>query len=421
MREETDLKLGIEADFIPGREDRMAELLAGRDFDYVVGSIHFVGDGALDYDKYDIWSAASSPEKVWQHVLRVAGARPRPAGCSTSSPTPTSSSTGAPPSARGPSRDLRYYYDIAMEGIAESGIAVEVSTAGLRKPVGELYPARAFLEMVLDAGNPIALSSDAHTPEDLGRDYDQALELLEDARGHRAGGLRAARAAAGADRMTATTGIGWDSHRLVAGRPLILGGVAIEHELGLDGHSDADVLTHAIIDALLGAAALGDIGQHFPDTDERYRDADSMLLLRTVVATLAERGLAVAHVDATVVMERPKLAPHRDAIRASLADGLGVAPEHVNVKASTGEGMGFVGRGEGVAALAVATVRQRAERDRAGPPGPRAARRAGRRLGPARRRLPLAGPVPDPARRSAARRSASSRASPTCSSTPTSC
>ena len=157
--------------------------------------------------------------------------------------------------------------------------------------------------------------------------------------------------------MIATTGIGWDSHRLVAGRPLILGGVAIDHDLGLTGHSDADVLTHAIIDALLGAAALGDIGQHFPDTDERYRDADSMLLLRTVVATLAERGLAVTHVDATVVMERPKLAPYRDAIRAALADGLGVASHHVNVKASTGEGMGFVGRGEGVAALAVATLR----------------------------------------------------------------
>ena len=158
--------------------------------------------------------------------------------------------------------------------------------------------------------------------------------------------------------MTTTTGIGWDSHRLAAGRPLILGGVAIAHELGLDGHSDADVLTHAVIDALLGAAAMGDIGQHFPDTDEQYRDADSMMLLRTVVATLADQGLAVAHVDATVVMERPKLAPHRDAIRASLADGLAVAPEQVNVKASTGEGMGFVGRGEGVAALAVATLRR---------------------------------------------------------------
>jgi 2-C-methyl-D-erythritol 2,4-cyclodiphosphate synthase len=156
-----------------------------------------------------------------------------------------------------------------------------------------------------------------------------------------------------------STGIGWDSHRLVAGRPLILGGVTIPHDRGLDGHSDADVLTHAVIDALLGAAALGDIGQHFPDSDERYRDADSIELLRTVVATLAKRGLDVAHVDTTVIMERPKLAEHRDAIRASLAAALGVEPQNVNVKASTGEGMGFVGREEGVAALAVATVRQR--------------------------------------------------------------
>jgi 2-C-methyl-D-erythritol 2,4-cyclodiphosphate synthase len=156
-----------------------------------------------------------------------------------------------------------------------------------------------------------------------------------------------------------STGIGWDSHRLVAGRPLILGGVTIQHDRGLDGHSDADVLTHAVIDALLGAAALGDIGQHFPDSDERYRDADSIELLRTVVAMLAERGLDVAHVDTTVIMERPKLAGQRDAIRTSLAAALGVVPQNVNVKASTGEGMGFVGREEGVAALAVATVRQR--------------------------------------------------------------
>jgi 2-C-methyl-D-erythritol 2,4-cyclodiphosphate synthase len=155
-----------------------------------------------------------------------------------------------------------------------------------------------------------------------------------------------------------TAGIGWDSHRLAAGRPLILGGVTIPHDRGLDGHSDADVLTHAVIDALLGAAALGDIGQHFPDSDERYRDADSMELLRTVVAMVAARGLRVAHVDTTVVMERPKLAGHREAIRASLAAALGVEPGQVNVKASTGEGMGFIGREEGVAALAVATLRE---------------------------------------------------------------
>jgi 2-C-methyl-D-erythritol 2,4-cyclodiphosphate synthase len=153
-----------------------------------------------------------------------------------------------------------------------------------------------------------------------------------------------------------TTGIGWDSHRLVAGRPLILGGVAIPYERGLDGHSDADVLAHAIIDALLGAAGLGDIGEHFPDTDARWAGADSLELLRAVVALVTERGHAIAHVDSTVVMERPKLGSHKAAIRAALAAALGIAEARVNVKASTGEGMGFVGRGEGVAALAVVTL-----------------------------------------------------------------
>jgi 2-C-methyl-D-erythritol 2,4-cyclodiphosphate synthase len=148
------------------------------------------------------------------------------------------------------------------------------------------------------------------------------------------------------------TGIGIDSHRFAPDRRLVLGGVEIPYELGLAGHSDADVLAHAIADALLGAAGLGDIGQHFPDSDPRFEGADSMALLGDVVAQVRAAGLELVHVDATVMMERPKLAPHRDAIRASLAALLG----SVNVKATTGEGMGFVGRGEGVAALAVATL-----------------------------------------------------------------
>ena len=155
-----------------------------------------------------------------------------------------------------------------------------------------------------------------------------------------------------------TTGIGYDCHRLVAGRPLVLGGVTLEHELGLDGHSDADVLTHAVIDAMLGACALGDIGQHFPDTDPRYRDADSIELLRATVALLRDAGFATVQVDTTVVIERPKLAPARDRMRARLAEALVVEHGHVSVKATRGEGMGFVGREEGVAALAVATVRE---------------------------------------------------------------
>jgi 2-C-methyl-D-erythritol 2,4-cyclodiphosphate synthase len=151
------------------------------------------------------------------------------------------------------------------------------------------------------------------------------------------------------------TGIGIDSHRFEPGRRLVLGGVEIPYELGLAGHSDADVLAHAIADALLGAAGLGDIGQHFPDTDEAWRDADSIELLRTVVERVVEQGYWIEHVDATVMLERPKLAPHREAIEASLGAVLG----SVNVKATTGEGMGFVGRGEGAAALAVATIAPR--------------------------------------------------------------
>jgi 2-C-methyl-D-erythritol 2,4-cyclodiphosphate synthase len=156
--------------------------------------------------------------------------------------------------------------------------------------------------------------------------------------------------------VTISTGIGYDVHRFAAGRRLVLGGVEVEHEAGLEGWSDADVLTHAVIDALLGAAGLGDIGQQFPDTDERWRDADSLELLRTVVAQVAAEGCAIRHVDVTVVLEAPKLGPHRDEIRGNLSAVLGLALPHVNVKATRGEGMGFVGRGEGASALAVATL-----------------------------------------------------------------
>ena len=157
--------------------------------------------------------------------------------------------------------------------------------------------------------------------------------------------------------MTVRSGLGWDSHRLVAGRALILGGVTFpDVELGLDGYSDADVLTHAIMDALLGAAGLDDIGVHFPDTDRAYERADSIVLLAEVLAAVHAQGLRVVHVDATVLMERPKIGPQRAAIRERLAGALGLDRSAVNVKASTGEGMGFVGRLEGVAALAIATL-----------------------------------------------------------------
>ena len=152
------------------------------------------------------------------------------------------------------------------------------------------------------------------------------------------------------------SGIGYDCHRLSAGRRLVIGGVEIPSARGLDGHSDADVLAHAVIDALLGAAGLGDIGEHFPDSEERYRDADSLELLARVLELVRGQGLELVNVDCTLVMEEPKLGPHRAAIRERLADALGLSLGRVNVKASSGEGMGFVGRREGVAALAVASL-----------------------------------------------------------------
>ncbi|HVC84880.1 MAG TPA: 2-C-methyl-D-erythritol 2,4-cyclodiphosphate synthase [Solirubrobacteraceae bacterium] len=156
--------------------------------------------------------------------------------------------------------------------------------------------------------------------------------------------------------MSVRSGLGYDSHRLVAGRPLILGGVELASELGLQGHSDADVLTHAVIDALLGAAGLGDIGMHFPDSDERHRDADSIGLLRAAVALVRAAGYAIVNVDATVLMEEPKLGAARERMRERLAEALSLDPAAVNVKATSGEAIGFVGRREGVAALAIATL-----------------------------------------------------------------
>jgi 2-C-methyl-D-erythritol 2,4-cyclodiphosphate synthase len=156
--------------------------------------------------------------------------------------------------------------------------------------------------------------------------------------------------------MSVRTGIGYDCHQFVEGRPLVLGGVEIPYTRGLLGHSDADVLTHAVIDALLGAAALGDIGDHFPDTDERYLGADSIDLLAATVGKVLEAGFSIGSVDVTVLSEAPKLASYKGAIAQRLAVVLGVGVDAVNVKATRGEGMGFVGRGEGAAALAIATL-----------------------------------------------------------------
>ncbi|MEX0992413.1 MAG: 2-C-methyl-D-erythritol 2,4-cyclodiphosphate synthase [Solirubrobacterales bacterium] len=151
-------------------------------------------------------------------------------------------------------------------------------------------------------------------------------------------------------------GFGYDSHRFAEGRKLVLGGVEFEGEKGLEGHSDADVVTHAVIDALLGATGLGDIGQQFPDTDERYRDANSIELLGQTLWLVAEPGWKICNVDVTVIAESPKIVPHSEEMRHRIAAAVGIRDAHINIKGTTNEGMGLVGRGEGIAAMAVVLI-----------------------------------------------------------------
>ena len=176
VREQTDLRLGIEADFVPGAEDRMVNLLSSRDFDYVVGSVHFIREGAVDMDDYSVWDAGRSVEEIWRRYFETIGEAARSGMFDVLAHPDLVKVWGRERPL--PEGDLRRYYELAMDGIAESGIAIEVSTAGLRKRVQELYPAPAFLEMCLEAGAPVALSSDAHRPEEIGADYDRAQELL---------------------------------------------------------------------------------------------------------------------------------------------------------------------------------------------------------------------------------------------------
>ena len=181
VREQTDLKLGIEADFVPGREDRMANLLEARDWDYVVGSIHFLRDEAIDlrgltgWEHTDIWRS-NDPDKVWARYFETLGEAAR-SGMFDVLAHPDLVKVWGKGAPR-PDGDLRRFYERAMDGIADSDVAIEVSTAGLRKPVGEIYPDAAFLELCLEAGRPVALSSDAHLPEQLGYEYERAVEWL---------------------------------------------------------------------------------------------------------------------------------------------------------------------------------------------------------------------------------------------------
>ncbi|MGO9489793.1 MAG: histidinol-phosphatase [Solirubrobacteraceae bacterium] len=183
VREQTDLRLGIEADFVPGAEDRIANLLQARDFDYVVGSVHFIREGAVDMDDFGVWNPndpSRSAEQIWRRYFATVAESARSGLFDVVAHPDLVKIWGPARPERVPPGDLRRYYEPAVEGLAEGGVAVEISTAGLRKPVGEIYPSPAFLEMCLEAGVPLCLSSDAHRPQDVGAGYEQALELLDE-------------------------------------------------------------------------------------------------------------------------------------------------------------------------------------------------------------------------------------------------
>ena len=355
-------------------------------------------------------------------VLRVARRRPRRAGCSTSSPTPTSSSTGARPSARGPAATCATTTRSRWRGSPSRASPSRSPPPGCAsRSASSTRRARSWRW----CSTPATRSRSPATPtrpRTSAATTTRRSSCSTDLGVTRAGGLRAPRAAAGADRMTATTGIGWDSHRLVAGRPLILGGVAIEHDRGLDGHSDADVLTHAIIDALLGAAAHGRhrpaLPRHRRALPRRRLDAAAAHGRRDARRARAGRDPRRRHRRHGAPQARAP--PRRDPRRA------GRRRSAWRPSRSTSRPRPARAWASSAAARASRRWRWRPcttgePRDRAGPPRPRPARGAGRRLGPAHRRLPLAGPVPDPARdrrRGAGLRPRHPRRA---SSTPTSC
>ena len=347
-------------DYVAGREDRIAAVLDAHDFDYVVGSVHFVRDRAVDDDGLRRLGPVADPDRGLEALLR----HPRRGGAAPGLydilAHPDLVKVWGP-RAPTPERDPRFYYEPAVEAIAETGVAVEVSTAGLAQAGRRAVPGATRSRR--------CASTRARLRPVVRRALARAHRVRLRARGGRDGqlGRRASsavferRANAGWSRSAdgARVGIGYDSHRFAAGRRLVLGGVEIEHELGLEGHSDADVVTHAVIDAVLGAAGLGDLGTHFPPDDERWRDADSLDLLRTVLGHARGRGRQRRRDrDLRGAASWRRTEPRwSEPARSALA-----AP--VSVKATTNEGMGFVGRGEGIACIAVALVARMVIRSR---------------------------------------------------------
>ncbi len=332
----------------------MANLLDEHEWDYVVGSVHFLGDYAVDWDDRRSTSGAASrpPERVWKRYFDAVR---------ESALSGLYDIIGHPDLVKiwgserpMPDTDPRRYYEPAWRRCSMPAWPWRCPPPGCASRSARSTPRGRCSRWRSTRASRSRCPATPTGPTQLGYGYDQAVELLTDCGVREICGVRGARAAAGAARVTVRAGLGVDTHRFAPGRRLVLGGVEIPFERGLAGHSDADVLAHAVTDAILGAAALGDIGEHFPDTDPRWRDADSIVAAARGGRPRRPRGVARGprrrHRHARAPEARP--VPRRDRRPAGRRD----RRASVSVKATTGEGMGFVGREEGVAALAVATL-----------------------------------------------------------------
>jgi 2-C-methyl-D-erythritol 2,4-cyclodiphosphate synthase len=343
----TPLRLGIECDYIPGAEDRTAALLEARDLDYVVGSVHFIGEGdaAIDHKGFDVWEGNGDADEIWRRYFEQLAACAR-SGLFDILAHPDLVKVWGRATPQ-PERDPRAFYERRERGRGRD-LYRRAPQAGRRA----LSLARVRRD-VRRGGRPLRPLL-RRAPARTGRLRVRPGGLFPGGTGDRRDmRLRAAPAeprAPGQPGPLTVVGLGYDSHRFVPGRRLVLGGVEIEHDQGLEGHSDADVLTHAVIDALLGANGGGDIGEMFPDDDPAFKDADSIDLLRTVVGTIAG---PIVNIDATLICEQPRLGSYKAEMERILAEATSA---RVSVKATSNEGMGFVGRGEGIACIAVASV-----------------------------------------------------------------
>ena len=347
------VKLALELEWLSDRDGELAEILRPYPWDFLLGSVHLVDGVAVDMESDPgLWDLHSVDE-VWRRYFHELGALARSGLADVLAHPDLVKIFGRRPEPE----VVEACHEEAVVGIAEGGMAVEVSTAGLRKPVGELYPDKGFPRPLprTRRGSHARLRCPCLRRRRAGLRRGARAPPLGRLR-HRHS-LRGAHGAPGAAGMSGLrVGIGVDAHAFSEDAALVVGGVEFPGEAGLAGHSDGDVVAHALVDAILGAAGLGDIGSFFPSDDAEWEGASSLLFLERAVAAVREAGFELVNADCVLIGERPRIAGVRAEMESRLAAALGVGADRVSVRATTTDGLGFTGRGEGLAAQAVALL-----------------------------------------------------------------